>query len=418
VETKTTLETQKRSSIEAGDTPDKLPNTLLNSQFLPTATISPAIVNEHILNNGNNVRTSIEDRSNNYVGSNTIGGDIQKRPEPPTVRPKGLAPANSMAAIGVRTKGPETIRTTARPSNQISVSHPQSTIIDRVPSASLENSSPLDRAALFDGTSSIGRSLSPKPPSTPPTGRSSIWIDDKGNAPVGRPSPPNAKANTLGKATTVVGKLTTPVTRATTQPSLQYNGSPTSENHNNARRAAPNVNISSRMFCIPIEQVAKLNGVPVVMEHAISYLEEKAIYDEGLLRLAGNSTDCKQLKLEYDSGVYPNLWNCQDRNTVASLLKQFVRELPRPLIAQTITLREAPDQKEGLLIIQEELGKLAPDNYIASRRLFLFLNLVAQYSEYNKMVPNNLAIVFSPTLRLRMETLVLMIQYAKEIFTL
>jgi len=272
-----------------------------------------------------------------------------------------------MPAIARPTKQ-ETLRTQGRnPPNSPTLS------ADKVPSSiPSEMGSPLERVSGFD----LNRSLAPKPPSGPPP-RSSMWTDDN------KPLPQ--------KSTSFM------------EP-------------NNTVRKAPAIVISNRIFNVPLEQVAKLNGVPIVMENAITYLEQKALYEEGLLRLAGNTTDCKQLRMEYDSGNYPNLWNCTDKNTVASLLKQFVRELPRPLIPQTNLMREAPDREDGFEVIQEELSKLPVDNYCAAKRLFHFLHLVANHSEYNKMVPQNLAIVFSPTLRLRMETLVLMVEYAQDMF--
>jgi len=90
--------------------------------------------------------------------------------------------------------------------------------------------------------------------------------------------------------------------------------------------------------------------------------------------------------------------------------------LPKPLIPANNQLREAPDREDGIDVVREELNRLPEENYMAAKRLFFFLNLVAKYSDYNKMVPNNLAIVFAPTLRLRMEVIIMLVEQAPNLF--
>jgi hypothetical protein len=60
------------------------------------------------------------------------------------------------------------------------------------------------------------------------------------------------------------------------------------------------------MFGVPIDQVRRTPaGVPVIVEDTIAFLENHpyAVREEGILRLAGNSQEIKQLREAYERGM-------------------------------------------------------------------------------------------------------------------
>ena len=90
----------------------------------------------------------------------------------------------------------------------------------------------------------------------------------------------------------------------------------------------------------------------------------------------------------------------------ASLLKLFLRELKEPIIPplyQTILLKFQEnycqaDEAKLLLRIKEVFRRLSPTRREIVRYLFQFMIDVSHKSEVNKMTPNNLALVFGPSL--------------------
>jgi hypothetical protein len=112
------------------------------------------------------------------------------------------------------------------------------------------------------------------------------------------------------------------------------------------------------------------------------------------------------------------LYESQDVNSVAGLLKQFFRELPEPLL----TLEHYPafiDAASKLLIyfldntltvtgndddilrrdsLHAVINSLPDSNYATLRAITLHLHRVTKNSSANRMNASNLAIVFGPTL--------------------
>lgn len=68
-------------------------------------------------------------------------------------------------------------------------------------------------------------------------------------------------------------------------------------------RSAPNTFAPNIIFGVPLEHVKKDNNAPIPVEHCVRYLEQRGLNEEGLLRVAGNTTEIKKLKAEYDSGL-------------------------------------------------------------------------------------------------------------------
>ena len=86
-----------------------------------------------------------------------------------------------------------------------------------------------------------------------------------------------------------------------------------------------------------------------------------------------------------------------DTNAVAGLLKLYLRELPEPLFSDNFGKADGGSNLEQLQIA---LAKIPYLNYILLRTIFGHLAQIIKHSDVNKMTPQNLSIIFSPTLQL------------------
>lgn len=78
-------------------------------------------------------------------------------------------------------------------------------------------------------------------------------------------------------------------------------------------------------------------NVPRFVVDSVEYIERKdRIIQDGLYRACGNKFSIDELKQKLSSSyIYdPKLIAADDIHTIASLLKQFFRDLPHPLIPQ------------------------------------------------------------------------------------
>ncbi|KAJ8408238.1 hypothetical protein AAFF_G00256520 [Aldrovandia affinis] len=143
------------------------------------------------------------------------------------------------------------------------------------------------------------------------------------------------------------------------------------------------------------------NPVPVVLEMMLEHVEMNGLYTEGIYRKSGSANRMKELHqlLENDPHVV-----CLEEypiHTVSGLLKQWLRELPDPLMTFThyndfLRAVELPEKPEQLHAIYKVLDQLPLANFNTLERLIFHLVRVAKEEQHNRMSPNSLAIVFAP----------------------
>ncbi len=96
--------------------------------------------------------------------------------------------------------------------------------------------------------------------------------------------------------------------------------------------------------------------------------------------------------------------NTESINNIASVLKQYLRELPDPLLPPHLLtlLRRVLDKGADRPNIREELVQsicsVSPQHAAVISRLFRHLHEVAGRHQVNRMTPANLATCFAPTL--------------------
>ncbi|NXC94541.1 FA13A protein, partial [Certhia familiaris] len=162
-------------------------------------------------------------------------------------------------------------------------------------------------------------------------------------------------------------------------------------------------------FGVPLEtlvQDAKQCGVPSLVTQMVEYLEVFGLERVGIFRIGGSANKIKELRQKYNQGEKVDLINDGDVDSVASLLKLFLKELPVSVFPDNIC--------SALLKTFQEHKKINKAEYIGNLRQLLsclpkahqnllhflcaFLLKVATYSTVNFMTLENLAIVFGPAL--------------------
>ncbi|MGH0156642.1 UNVERIFIED_CONTAM: hypothetical protein FKN15_032294 [Acipenser sinensis] len=143
------------------------------------------------------------------------------------------------------------------------------------------------------------------------------------------------------------------------------------------------------------------NPVPIVLEILLEHVEMNGLYTEGIYRKSGSANRMKELwqRLEAD----PTAVNLEEYpiHAVTGILKQWLRELPDPLMTFTyyndfLHAVEMPGKQEQLQAIYRILEQLPQANYNTLERLVFHLVRVAKEEPHNRMTPNALAIVYAP----------------------
>ncbi|XP_065185428.1 rho GTPase-activating protein 18-like isoform X1 [Sycon ciliatum] len=149
--------------------------------------------------------------------------------------------------------------------------------------------------------------------------------------------------------------------------------------------------------------------IPFFVTQICEFMEENGLEKEGIFRVPGNSAKLKRLREEMESGPIRSFsWEGRGVNDAATFLKQFLRELPIPLltfeylslftVAENLKSRKLQLKAFNLLLI------LIPDVHreVLKRLLELF-NKVIDHEERNKMGVNNVAMIVAPNLFCKLE---------------
>ncbi|XP_067225345.1 rho GTPase-activating protein SYDE1 [Chanodichthys erythropterus] len=161
-----------------------------------------------------------------------------------------------------------------------------------------------------------------------------------------------------------------------------------------------------------VEKEASALKVPLIIQKCVSEIERRGLRVVGLYRLCGSAAVKKELRdaFEKDSAavtlndeLYP------DVNVITGILKDYLRELPSPLITRTLyevvleamMVRPACRNNSDAQRSQNTVALLQclPEPERATLSFLLdHLSLVASYSDSNRMTCQNLAVCFGPVL--------------------
>ncbi|KAI1320641.1 hypothetical protein EDD11_000164 [Mortierella claussenii] len=147
-------------------------------------------------------------------------------------------------------------------------------------------------------------------------------------------------------------------------------------------------------------------SVPLVVEKCIEAVDERGLDVEGIYRRSGMAAEARQLVQAYDVGLQPDLMDdtlYQDICSITSVLKQYLRSLPEPLIPYDLydDFMEAiglPHTDSKYQVFQSLLERMPEAHYETLQTLLEHLNRVTEHDSVNLMHAKNLSVVFGPTL--------------------
>ncbi|XP_056153622.1 rho GTPase-activating protein SYDE1 [Lampris incognitus] len=165
---------------------------------------------------------------------------------------------------------------------------------------------------------------------------------------------------------------------------------------------------------ILVEREGRSPPVPLLIQKTVAEIERRGLKVVGLYRLCGSAAVKKELRDWFERNslavclsedLYPDI------NVITGILKDYLRELPSPLITRALyevvleamTLRPAPapSMTPDPLLAQRTVALLdclpAPERATLSL-LLDHLSLVASFSLANRMTHQNLAVCFGPVL--------------------
>ncbi|XP_062413104.1 si:zfos-588f8.1 isoform X3 [Sardina pilchardus] len=141
--------------------------------------------------------------------------------------------------------------------------------------------------------------------------------------------------------------------------------------------------------------------VPVVLEIMLEHVEMNGLYTEGIYRKSGSANRMKELYQKMEADPTSVCLENYSTHIVTGLIKQWLRELPDPLMTFTyysdfLRAVELPEKQEQLQAIYRGLDQLPTSHFNTLERLIFHLVRVSKEEVHNRMTPNSLAIVFAP----------------------
>ncbi|XP_064184503.1 rho GTPase-activating protein 36 isoform X1 [Anguilla rostrata] len=153
--------------------------------------------------------------------------------------------------------------------------------------------------------------------------------------------------------------------------------------------------------------------VPRVVERCCCHIEAYGLQTVGIFRVGSSKKRVRQLREEFDQGNDVFLDDEQSVHDVAALLKEFLRDMPDPLLPRELysaflhanSLRG----EDQLTYLQQLIYLLPPCNCDTLFRLLTLLHTVQSHAQDsmspenqeipgNKMTAANLAVIFGPNL--------------------
>uniref|UniRef100_A0A8B9GCN9 Rho-GAP domain-containing protein n=1 Tax=Amazona collaria TaxID=241587 RepID=A0A8B9GCN9_9PSIT len=150
--------------------------------------------------------------------------------------------------------------------------------------------------------------------------------------------------------------------------------------------------------------------VPRIVDRCCKHIEMHGLHTVGIFRVGSSKKRVQQLREEFDRGLDVFLDERQSVHDVAALLKEFLRDMPDPLIPRELysafLTMAGPAQLGALQLL---LFLLPPAHSDTLLRLLRFLAEVARHAQGsrrpdgreipgNKMTVSNLATIFGPNI--------------------
>ncbi|CAG7729345.1 unnamed protein product [Allacma fusca] len=162
-----------------------------------------------------------------------------------------------------------------------------------------------------------------------------------------------------------------------------------------------------RLFGGSLEEYLEVmnQDIPLVMKSCIRVINLYGLHHQGIFRVSGSQVEINNFKDAFERGDDPlaDVNDASDINSVAGVLKLYLRELREPLFPivyfeQFMELAQLESKQVFVSKMKDLVKSLPRVVFIVLRYLFAFLNHLSEFSDENMMDPYNLAICFGPTL--------------------
>ncbi|XP_075548724.1 ral interacting protein isoform X3 [Dermacentor variabilis] len=144
--------------------------------------------------------------------------------------------------------------------------------------------------------------------------------------------------------------------------------------------------------------------LPAIVRECLDYIEEHGLTCEGIYRMSGVKSTVQQLRAAYNRHEQVCLSE-HGPQVVASLLKQFLRELPDPVLTSELgpKFEEAAaikDETRRVETIQKLIEQLPTPNRLLLSWVFVHMTNVIRMEKHNKMNLQNVSVVLSPSMQI------------------
>lgn len=147
--------------------------------------------------------------------------------------------------------------------------------------------------------------------------------------------------------------------------------------------------------------------IPIIFEEIFNLLEARGVEVEGILRIPGAAARIRSLRehleKQHDCGSAKYDWGDVRVNDLAALMKQFLRELPQPLLTNEwveafVVVGKIDDDAKKRQLLNYLVLALSDVHRDCLKRLLLFLDRVVEHEQRNKMCLSSVATIMAPNL--------------------
>ncbi|XP_077372348.1 ralA-binding protein 1 [Festucalex cinctus] len=171
-----------------------------------------------------------------------------------------------------------------------------------------------------------------------------------------------------------------------------------------------------------VKRTALYDGIqlPAIFRECVDYIENYGMKCEGIYRVSGMKSKVDELKTAYDREECPCLEE-YDPHTVASLLKQYLRELPDNLLGRDLAQRfedacGRQAEADKVSEFQRLLAEAPPESRLLLGWLVTHMDHVIAKEADTKMNIQNISIVLNPTIQIGNRVLYMFFTHVKDLF--
>ncbi|CAG9123059.1 unnamed protein product [Plutella xylostella] len=140
--------------------------------------------------------------------------------------------------------------------------------------------------------------------------------------------------------------------------------------------------VSRGQFASPLDEhlAATRRPLPLVLTACVRVIATYGLRHQGIFRVSGSQVEMQSLRAAFDRGLDPlsNVRDASDINSVAGLLKLYLRELRPPLLPPSqldrlTRLAAVPDEQQFKQRMRELVAALPTSSALVLRYLFAHL---------------------------------------------